>query len=130
MITAQEHIDSGLYPKNIQDAVDRWDRGDSVWSVEMGGLGPGYEQCIQVGMIEVMRRIIGKEHPAHGEHWTEFITPYITEVNKKFKLELSGAQVGAIIQLVCKFASIGWTTIDEVKDRAIIISSHWPGAKQ
>ena len=27
------------------EQLRRWDAGDSIWTVEMGGLGPGYEQA-------------------------------------------------------------------------------------
>jgi len=130
MITTQEHIDSGLYPKDIKDAVERWDRGETVWSVEMGGLGPGYEQAIQIGMIEVLRRLIGHEIPTGDTDWSDFLAPYISEVSKEFNLQLSGSQAGAIAQLVCKFITKGWIAVDDVRDRMIQISKAWPGKKK
>lgn len=30
------------------DLLKRWDAGDPIWSIEMGGLGPSHEQCIQI----------------------------------------------------------------------------------
>ena len=32
-----------------------WDAGTPVFSVEMGGLVPGYEQAIQITMFEILR---------------------------------------------------------------------------
>ncbi|KKK93920.1 hypothetical protein LCGC14_2688070 [marine sediment metagenome] len=37
-----------LHPKTLDEAIERWDAGRSLFSVEMGGLGPGYEQAIQI----------------------------------------------------------------------------------
>jgi len=130
MSTAQEHIDSGLYPKDIEDAVQRWDHGDQVWTVEMGGIGPGYEQCIQVGMIELLRRLIGIELPKKSEDWNEFLDAHLDDVLKEFDLGLSGSQAGAIKQLACKFASQGWASTEKVQDRMILISKNWPGVKK
>ncbi len=34
--------------ETAKDALAAWDRGEIVHSVEMGGIGPGYEQAIQI----------------------------------------------------------------------------------
>ncbi len=34
-----------IYPENAKEAVEIWDKGGTLWSIEMGGLGPGYEQA-------------------------------------------------------------------------------------
>jgi len=127
MANIQKKIDEGLYPKDIRDAVERWDRGDSVWTVEMGGLGPGYEQAIAVGMIELMRSILDVDLPKEGENWNEFLNDRLLKISKEFNLQLSGAQAGAIINLTAKFATRGWLATEEVQDRMIQISKHWPG---
>lgn len=31
-----------------ETALAAWDAGEPVWSCDMGGMGPGYEQCIQI----------------------------------------------------------------------------------
>lgn len=38
-----------------------WDAGKPVWSVEMGRLGPGYEQAIQVLAVEMLRWLAEKK---------------------------------------------------------------------
>lgn len=130
MTTTQEHIDSGFYPKDIKDAVERWDRGETVWSVEMGGLGPGYEQAIQFGMIELLRRLIGVDLPKNNEPWNDFLDGHLHEVLKEFDLGLSGAQAGAIKNLAAKFANQGWNAVEGVRDRLIQISNEWPHKKE
>jgi hypothetical protein len=39
----------------VKELLASWDAGEPVWSVELGGLGPGYEQAIQVAAIEMAR---------------------------------------------------------------------------
>lgn len=34
-------------PETCEEALARWDAGETVFTAEMGGLGPGYEQAIQ-----------------------------------------------------------------------------------
>ena len=50
-------------PKTVKEALVQWDNGGTLWTVEMGGLGPGYEQAIQIGTIELCRLMVDKEFP-------------------------------------------------------------------
>lgn len=50
----------GLYAKDCADMLARWDAGDTIWTVEMGGMGPGYEQGIQVLMIAALRSFVAR----------------------------------------------------------------------
>ena len=43
-----------------QEQLKRWDEGRSIWTISMGGLGPSYEQAIQVLAIEIVRDQLGK----------------------------------------------------------------------
>jgi hypothetical protein len=42
-------------PETVNEALAIWDSGESVFSVEMGGIGPGYEMAIQGLAFELMR---------------------------------------------------------------------------
>lgn len=42
---AGHHLVS-TYGKDAQEWLSRWDEGRSVWSISMGGFGPGYEQAL------------------------------------------------------------------------------------
>ena len=44
-----------LVPKTASEALARWDAGGSVFTLEMGGLGPGYEQVIHIVVFELIR---------------------------------------------------------------------------
>ena len=46
---------SDLYPQTALDALAAWDRGEHVWTVELGGIGPGYEMAIQTLAFELIR---------------------------------------------------------------------------
>ena len=47
----------GLYGhhETVDGLLAAWDRGETIWSIELGGLGPGYEQAIQVCAVELAR---------------------------------------------------------------------------
>lgn len=109
----------------VAESLRAWDSGEIVWTVEMGGLGPGYEQAIQVLVIELLRegatddaaidralaRIRGDE-PSSG---------------------YSGGQVGAACGLAARVLQIGWTAaFTEVADpeRKIMVSRQFPRAPE
>jgi hypothetical protein len=50
--------ESDLFGESAEEWLRRWDAGDNVWSIEMGGLGPGYEQTIQVTAAEILRWLL------------------------------------------------------------------------
>ena len=126
-----------LYPSSPKDAVDRWDRGDSVWTLEMGGLGPGYEQAIQVFVIEILRETVmrAKEDYSDAE-WDAMCEAVLKSMDDRLG-GLSGAQYGAARWLAYQFFKHGW---DDVKRRAkeyekndgdsrwIQVSNYWPRA--
>jgi len=37
------------------ELIQAWDRNECIHSIEMGGIGPGYEQAIQTGIFETIR---------------------------------------------------------------------------
>ena len=46
-----------LYGKKItaSELLEKWDNDEIVPTIEMGGLGPGYEQCIHILVFEIIR---------------------------------------------------------------------------
>lgn len=126
-----------LFAKDAREQLRRWDAGESIWSIEMGGIGPGYEQAIQVLAIEIVRDQIGKALPAPGTPMSEWADETITRVDVKMQNGqyscggFSGAQVGAAKWLAYKWLSIGPAKLmeaDEMKDRHIQVSNFWPKA--
>lgn len=115
-------------PETVEEALKIWDSGESLFSVEMGGLGPGYEMAIQGLAFEMMRELkdfkswedkkarkkVQKNlddvaHKLHAEPWGRF----------------SGAQVGAAQGLAAMVCRQGYRVAlrkPEVKDRLIQVS--------
>lgn len=120
-----------MMPEKAADALKEWDAGTSVWSVEMGGIGPGYEQCIQVGAFELIRFMLSKEMPTDAHALTELLDEELSRIDKADTLGgLSGAQAGAIKWLAYKTVTDGWRVVVErhPQDRRILVSKNWPKA--
>lgn len=133
----KEHSDNELYGKDISEWLERWDAGRSVWSIEMGGLGPGYEQAIQILAAEVVRHFISikanwwdRAEEANDEAWKAIrasCDQIVTRIDKH--MGFSGAQVGAAISLASHLYRKGPRAImedDAVKDRHIQVSKELP----
>jgi len=104
----------------------------------MGGLGPGYEQCIHITCTEILRWLL--EQTLNSSNWEDkdvwkadrerlqewsFNNPIIK------KLGLSGAQFGAALNLATRFYMNGprkVLTDERVKDRHIQVQKHFPQA--
>lgn len=96
-----EHHEIQMYGADAAEWLKRWDEGRSVWSIEMGGLGPGYEQCIQIVAAEVVRFLL-KANPHNQdlidnwkEKWSGEIDKALWADKRINDLGLSGAQAGA-----------------------------------
>ena len=125
-----------VIPETVNEALALWDSDRSVFSVEMGGIGPGYEQCIQVLAFELMRAWKDLAWPAIGvdlpDAFTESLNsaaePVISRLDREAK-GFSGAQVGAAKSLAACVCRRGYRTAlrdDAVKDRLIQVSRKLP----
>lgn len=118
---------------HAQEIIDKWDNGEIVWSIEMGGLGPGYEQALQMAAIEGLRELAAfdgtlPDDPKDLNTAVRRITdPGLNRVEG-----LSGAQAGAATWVAYKLYSWGEEGLREKAkesgdgDRMIQISKHWP----
>lgn len=132
----EAHHEQQLYGATIQDWLDRWDAGRTVWSISMGGLGPGYEQAIQVTVVEIIRHMLAADYVAESwddqEAWKADLSKieawsHGDETIKE--LGLSGAMWGAAINLACmlyRHGPIVVMTDKRVKDRHIQVSKKFP----
>lgn len=77
----------------------KWDAGEIVWTIEMGGLGPGYEQCIQLMAAEMLRVLLERGMPEDDEARRKLLT----ELPAVEKLGPTGAQWGAAANLAMNF---------------------------
>ncbi len=117
-------------PTTPAEVVQLWDRGETLWSVEMGGIGPGYEQAIQVLIVELLRDHGGEPLPADDDHrWGD---DTVSRTNKQCG-GYSGAQVGAAKSIAYRIIRDGYQEFlraarEQVPDRMIQISNVWPKA--
>lgn len=112
-------------PETVREALRLWDDGLSVFSVEMGGLGPGYEMAIQGLAFELMRvwqAVSWSDDEAQLKEVKGMAEPVISECDKKPWGGFSGAQVGAAKSLAANVCRRGYRAAlreEVVKDRLI-----------
>lgn len=129
------YYEEQTYGKDAADWLARWDEGKIVWSIAMGGIGPGYEQAIQITAAETLRHMldVGYDH----EGWSD---PDVWKANldqvEAFshsspiidRLGISGNQWGAALNLATSFYQYGpravLTSVDD--DRRIMVSRNFP----
>jgi len=105
-----------------------WDAGESIFTVEMGGLGPGYEQCIHILVMEIIRDEADNQVP--DKEWGSWGEKAISRVDRQ--LHLSGAQVGAArylaSQLIAKGPALLYHELKMVEQdsRLIQVSKDFP----
>ena len=110
-----------------------WDSGGTVWSVEMGGLGPGYEQAIQILAFELLRRWQEMRPMICSDpEFRKARDEVVRVVNEWPEIGFSGAQVGAATNLASCFYKHGAAALEDkaVKDRKIQGSRTFPHAPE
>lgn len=132
-----EYREIDLYGADAADWLARWDSGRSVWSIEMGGLGPGYEQCIQITAAEILRFLIDNKVDCATQYEGDAWKKLSGEIDKALwadkrinDLGLSGAQAGAaksIATALYRDGPRGVMNDARVKDRHIQVSKNFPG---
>ena len=120
--------------ETVKEMLKEWDAGRSVWTIEMGGLGPGYEQAIQILAIECLRELQRVRFKWNGvvkqdsDRCRAVLEPVVARVNKWPGCGFSGAQVGAAMQIAAKFHRDGPAkALDSApEDRKTLVSKEWP----
>lgn len=120
-----------LYHETAREALAAWDRGDIVWTIEMGGLGPGYEQCIAITTMEAIRAFVHCPEQLINAPDNGTLNRRLDEAlwaNARVKgLGLSGAQAGAAKNLAYHALKNGWraTLLTVEPERRIMISDQF-----
>lgn len=132
----KEHSEIESYGADATDWLNRWDDGRTVWSISMGGLGPGYEQAIQITIAEILRHLLERKYDtgewSDPKKWALVCKEIETAgfANPKIEaLGLSGAQWGAAVHMATRFYHKGPREImadTQVKDRHIQVSRNFP----
>lgn len=127
------------YADECREMLAKWDSDGIIWSIEMGGLGPGHEQCIQIMAVEFTRACI--DLPLEGETEDERHKVFwaacemaIKPINKDLG-GVSGAQFGASAWLARMWLHetgpaglIARAKAEGHEDRAIQITRAFPRA--
>ncbi len=111
--------------------MDKWDKGENVFTIEMGGIGPSYEQAIHIAVFEVIRELHNKKLPdvKTQQEKLQKVFDDVLRNNKKIKnLHISGAQAGAITEVAYKAMTIGWQEMLSTvpSDRKIQVTKSFP----
>lgn len=123
-----------FYGVDAAEWLKRWDEGRIVHTIEMGGLGPGYEQCIHITCAEILRVMMEGKMDASKwddkEQWErdrDAIDKLVMEVPVVKDLGLSGAQWGAALNIAGHLYRRGPAAVmldEHVKDRHIQVSNN------
>jgi len=134
----KEKHEIDIYGSDAADWLKRWDDGRSVWSIEMGGMGPGYEQCIHITAAEILRHLLECQYDVakwdDRESWErdhkEIETAGVANTRIS-ALGLSGMQWGAAMSLALQFYRRGPRAVmtdESIKDRHIQVQRTFPTA--
>lgn len=116
-------------PDSAKEALKLWDSKLPVWTVEVGGFGPGYEQAIHVAVFELLR-LTDCKLPPSSKKSSEVLDKLLQNIDRVKKLQLSGSQAAVAKHLAFLFIREGYKhTIEMHKNLPRIQVSRWfPGA--
>jgi hypothetical protein len=115
-----------------REIAKKWRSGETVASAELGGIGPAYEQAIQILLMEIMARWPktkrvpkpeGKALPLAFEKHSDKVAD---ELNKR--LGFSEAQVAVARVTAYQFMHFGYSEMMKTLpvDRKIFVSKSFP----
>lgn len=125
----------------VDQLLAAWDAGQTIWSIELGGLGPGYEQAIQVAAVEFARACkdlqgIKLDDKDSTERFRACCDSRLHEIDGDIG-GMSGAQVGASQWLAFQWCFNGGPEALQKRckdkgdgERCIQVSRHWPKAPE
>lgn len=115
-------------PETASEAVKLWDAGEVLTSINLGGLGPGYDQAIQVLIFAILRKLHDQKLPPRDEEIVALVQKTINELIDGKDLGYSGAQGGAAASIAWRYLSRGYnTTLNAAPfDNLIQVSKHFP----
>lgn len=125
----------------LEEALELWGDGQPVWTMTMGGLGPGYEQALQVVAWEAARRWKDADELDHDEEWPdegpfsrEAMDDVIDELGVGGVGGLSGAQARAARWLAYRmvvedYGPLMARVAERDKDRLTQVSRRFPSVE-
>ncbi len=123
-----------------EQALAAWDAGDLVWTCSMGGMGPGYEQAIQMMGFAFLREMVADQFDYESDSedrdkWRAYTdqieaTPAAKAIVEK--IGPSGAQFSAAMNIASVFARNGYAKGMETvpEDRRMMVNRTFPADVQ
>lgn len=107
-----------------EEALARWRDGATVWSISMGGLGPGYEQVIQIIAFTALEAATKMQIDwKRGDNDEKYAQKIVAEIEADPKVaralaELgpSGVQAGAALIIALAIARDGYAQALKMTD--------------
>lgn len=130
----KKYNEEQMYGKTAQDVVDKWDKGETVWSITLGGtFGPGYEQAIHHLIVEMLRALIKSNFSTDESKFNkQSFEAVFKDLHDAFNYGFSGAQwsvaKGHAYQLYM-YGPVKVMTEIYDRDRHIQVSKNWPHLK-
>jgi hypothetical protein len=124
--------DNDVIPETADEALAMWDAGKTLFTVEMGGLGPGYEQAIQCIAFELIRDLRGCNFTDKSKANRDAIFAKRDETINRIDAKLggvTGAMVGAATGLAFNVIRRGYRAAlrdPAVAHRLIQVSKNFP----
>jgi len=114
-------------PETAAEALAKWDRDDTVWTVEMGGLGPSYEQCIHIAAFELLRAMLFEPREDVPLIYERMMGLVLLLPSIK-ALQLSGSQAGAAAHLAANYLVNGYRATCRTfpEERMIQVTKYFP----
>lgn len=128
---AQKLSKETLYGKDARDLLARWDEGRNIFTISMGGLGPGYEQAIRCICMEIIRDKIDKPFPTTNDELKTWGDDTLSRLDDNLR-GCTGAMWSAARSLAYNFLKLNPVGAIEVyekagkSDRIIQASKNWP----
>lgn len=122
----------------VKEMLVKWDAGEPIWTVELGGIGPGYEQAIQVAAIEMARdnheAALPEENDSANAEWDRLCSATLRKHDEAL-CGLSGAQFSAAKWLAYQWCHNGGPErlIERAKEEkadTIMVSKAFPHVRE
>jgi hypothetical protein len=117
------------FPNTWQEALASWDAKEPVFTIELGGVGPSYEQAMHIAIFEVLRLVGDMDIDLHKDTQTIIIQKAIKDANEEKHLRLTSAQADSILLFILRVLTQGWvkTITQYPTDRRIQVTRWFPG---
>ncbi len=97
-------------PNTAKEALEMWDKNTPFMSLEMSGIGPYPEQCIQIAVMELLRLYTDKKLTDNAVEAIPELESHLTKIDHEKNLQLSGSQWGAIKNLAFHYLTQGYAS--------------------